>query len=107
MQPQKVRSVAKVEIRADKVDPPNLHIHVEGDVRTSGWSGFALSHKVYVDPPADGIFEADMVAVPPDGISSPVITPFAFDDVWAAYPAEHLKGLRVHSATNQLTAMLK
>ena len=106
MDPEKVYSVSKLDISIVKTNPPGLAINVEGEVRTSGWTGFALNHYVYVNPPADGIYEADMVAVPPGGIVLQVITPFAHDETWPAFPAEHLKGFRVYSATNSVTTML-
>lgn len=102
---QRVYSVSCVEIAVVKTDPLGLSIHVEGDVSTPGWTGFALNHYVYVNPPADGIYEADMVAVPPPG-GIQVITPFTYDETLAPFPEAHLKGLKVYSGTNSVTAML-
>jgi hypothetical protein len=60
-----VHSVTRLDIAVVKTNPLGLQIEVEGNVGTPGWTGFALSHYLYVVPPADGIYEADMVGVPP------------------------------------------
>jgi len=103
---QRVYSVSGLNIQIVKTNPLGLAIQVEGEVSTPGWTGFALSHYVYVNPPADGIYEADMMGVPPSGNVIQVITPFCHDETWAPFPEEHLKGLKVYSATNSVTAML-
>lgn len=101
-----VYSVTRVNIEIAESEPPMLSIHVEGEASTSGWSGFRLEHYVYIQPPPDGIYEADLVGVPPGGIVLQVITPFGFDTTWPNFPREHFKGLRVHAATNSVTTML-
>lgn len=106
-EPAKVYSVSCLNIHVVKTDPPGLVVHVEGEVSTPGWSDFALQHFVYVQPPPDGIYEADLVATPPGGMTPQVITPFAHDETWMGFPIEHLKGLTVHSGTNKVTAMLE
>lgn len=101
----RVHGIRSATIAIVKTNPPGLDIHVEGDVTSSGWSGFALQYFVYITPPADGIYEADMVGEPPAGISLPAITPFSHNEVRTPFP-DDLKGLKVYSATNCLTAML-
>ena len=75
--PARVYRVDKVDLSIVKTNPPGLEVHVAGQVANSGWSGFALKYFVYISPPADGIYEADMVGEPPDGPSIPVLTPFS------------------------------
>lgn len=101
----RVYRITSVNITIVKTNPPGLDIHVEGEVPTTGWSGFALQYFVYVTPPADGIYEADMVGEPPSGIANPVITPFTHDETRTPFP-DDLKGLKVYSATNSVTAQL-
>lgn len=103
----KVYSISALSIQVVKTDPPGLSVHVEGDVSTPGWSEFALQHYVYVQPPPDGIYEADVVGAPPEGPTPDVITPFFHSETWIRFPQEHLKGLRVHSGTNSVTTMLE
>lgn len=101
-----VLSITELNIAVVKTDPLGLAIEVEGQVGTPGWTGFALAHRVYIVPPPDGIYEADMVGEPPSGTVIQVVTPFSYDEIWAPVPAD-LKGLKVHSATNCLTAAIE
>lgn len=101
-----VLSITSLDITVVKTNPLGLAIEVEGEVGTPGWSGFALEHRIYIAPPADGIYEADMVGVPPSGNVNQVVTPFCYDETWAPFPAD-LKGLKVYSATNDRTVALE
>lgn len=101
----RVYSIDRVDIAIVKTNPLGLQVHVEGQVASSGWSGFALQYFVYIVPPADGIYEADMVGEPPDDISRPVLTPFSHRETRMPFP-DDLKGLKVYSATNSVTALL-
>lgn len=98
--------ISNVEISIVKTNPPGFATRVEGQVGTPGWTGFALDHPIYIAPPPDGIYEADMVGEPAGGIVIQVETPFCFEENWVPFPAD-LKGLRVHGATNSITAMLE
>lgn len=68
--------------------------------------GFALVHRVYIVPPADGVYEADVVGVPPSGTVIQVVTPYAFSQIWGHFPAD-LKGFKVYSATDSVTTMME
>lgn len=101
----KVYSLTGLNIAVVKTNPPGLQIDVDGETGTPGWSGFALSHYVYVVPPADGIYEADMTGQPPSGNVIQVVTPFSHSETWSPFPAD-LKGLKVNSGTNSITVAL-
>jgi hypothetical protein len=101
-----VHSITGLNLTIVKTDPLGLAITVEGEVGTPGWTGFALDHRIYIAPPADGIYEADMVGVPPAGNVIQVVTPFCYDETWKPFPAD-LKGLKVYSATNDITVALE
>lgn len=80
--------------------PPVYMFEVHGTASTSGWTNVRLEPRVYVDPPADGIWEFDFVGDPPSGIVLPVLMPvsaFAMME-WNA----DLRGFRVYSATNAI-----
>lgn len=100
-----VFAVRRLGIAIVKTDPPGLAIAVEGEVGTPGWTGFALEHRIYIAPPPDGIYEADMVGAPPAGPAIGVVTPFRHDETWAPFPAD-FQGLKVHSASNSATTAL-
>jgi len=101
-----VHAITRLNIAVVKTNPLGLATTVEGEVGTPGWSGFALDHRIYIVPPPDGIYEADMVGVPPGGGVADVVTPFFYDETWAPFPAD-LKGLKVYSATNDLIVALE
>jgi len=97
-----VYSVSTLSIAVLESQPPKLSIRVSGQVSTPGWTGLKLVHRVYVVPPADGIYEADAVGTPPGGIVPEVLTSFSFNEIWGHVPAD-LKGFKVYSATNSVT----
>ncbi|WP_375568748.1 hypothetical protein ABWH92_12275 [Ahrensia marina] len=88
-----------------KSNPPQLVVHANGNVRTSGWTKPRLEPRVYIDFPADGIQDFDFVAVPPTGWVLQVISNISGESEPGQIPPE-LKGVRVHSETNELTVML-
>lgn len=99
--PTSVYSVSSVETVLQKSQPPILIIRADGKVPTGGWSQAELVPRVYVVPPADGIWDFDFVALPP---APGTIVTQAFDDVCATYawndPPAYLRGVRVHARTN-------
>ena len=104
----KAYEVTDIKLTIEKILPPNLVIKVEGNAPTSGWNNFQLSPYVYIMPPADGIYDFDLIGEKPDGISSPAITciepPAVF--VWEDFPEQEVKGVRVHASSNSLEKML-
>jgi hypothetical protein len=102
----KVYEVNSARLTVLRTHPPSLSITVEGNTSILGYSNFHLEHWIYITPPADGIYDADIVATPPTGSVLQVISPFQHQDVWENYPAENLKGMRIHSATNNVVTML-
>ncbi len=103
---QKVYQIDGVSLTVLRTHPASLSISVEGQTSTPGFTNFHLEHYVYINPPEDGIYNADMVATPPRGVVIQVISPFEHQEVWENYPAEHLKGVRIHGATNDVVIML-
>lgn len=101
----RVYKVASVQAQIVKSNPPALVVCAIGAVSSSGWKNPALSPWVYIVPPADGIYDFDFVATPPDGISFPVITPIAVADVFLD-PPRGLKGVRIHATANNLEALI-
>jgi hypothetical protein len=102
---QKVLSVSQVELSVLESNPPILVVRVTGEVPTPGWTQFALARRVPIVPPADGIYEADAYGEPPSGAEPEVVTAFTFADQWKDFPSD-LKGVRIWSATNDVTSAL-
>ncbi len=71
-----------------------------GSVNSSGWSEIALVPRYYIDPPAGGIWDFDLVGSPPTGPVLPIILPITACGTFAA--PEWCRGVRVHAATNRL-----
>ena len=110
---QRVLSITSVEINIDNHVPPHVLIHVQGKVTSTGWSNPGLEPWRYIRPPEDGVQDFDFVAEPPRGITNPVISPIAaslhvpvdIENYWGA--GKPLKGVRIHSQTNSMTAALE
>lgn len=81
-----------------------LYVAATGRTRTSGWSNVALAPRYYVYPPADGIWDFDLVGDPPIGIVLNVLTPVAAADSFGRPP--WLKGVRVHAESGSKEADL-
>lgn len=75
-------------------------ICARGRVGTRGWTRAMLTPRVYIAPPANGIWEVDFTARPPRGIVAQVVTPIAARRSWAA--PRSLRGIRIVSRTNSI-----
>jgi hypothetical protein len=105
---ENVFEISEVTLTKEKGDPSKLIITAEGTVKTAGWTNPVLEPFMYVTPPADGIYDFNFNAVPPEeGVMVPqVITPIKTDHALNPVP-EDLKGVRIHSAQNKKEAILK
>lgn len=107
---QRIMSVSTVDVHILKSNPTKLDISATGQVPTSGWSNPILTPWYYIAPPSDGIQDFDFVATAPTGIVSEVIKPIAVELVVDIDPTDYwgkgkaLKGIRVHSRTNNVEA---
>ena len=87
--------------------PPNLVITATGVVPTGGWTEITLLPRETARPPADGIYEFDLLAVRPSGPAIQVLTKVQASYTWKAYPANEVRGIRVYgSGQGVKTAML-
>jgi hypothetical protein len=77
-----------------------LYVVASGTVPTSGWSNGQLSPRIYVTPPADGIWDFDFVAEEPHGIVLPVLSPISGSHIGTA--PGWLSGVRVIAASNNV-----
>lgn len=100
---QHIRSVIEASLSLLKSNPPQLLISAVGTVSSGGWKNPSLDRRHYIAPPSDGILDYDFSASPPVGTAIQVILPIAAQDVLVEIPL-WLKGVRIHSATNQVEA---
>jgi hypothetical protein len=91
-------SVKSVDLVTLESFPPQIWIRVVGEAPNSGWSetGF-LNQYLYFVPPADGIYEFDLLAFSPDdsAITNPVITQIEASFVITAIP-DGFVGVKVY-----------
>lgn len=99
--PTLVYRVDRVRLAILESDPPQLQIEAQGTVRTGGWHNAELVEIVYVTPPADGIWEYDFMAEPPDGPSTTALEPIEARTVRRSIPPG-AKGIRVRGETNSV-----
>lgn len=100
-----VRSVLSVDVSILESQPPQLLVRALGTVPTGGWKNGTLEPRFYIDPPADGFQDFDFVGTPPFGPAIQVILPIAAQTVIPSIPP-WLKGVRIHSSTNHLEALV-
>ncbi|MDB5311757.1 MAG: hypothetical protein JWO38_5959 [Gemmataceae bacterium] len=94
---QVVKKVTGVDVKGLDSDPPFLDVTATGEVPTGGWTGTKLTRRTYVKPPADGVYEYDLTAVPPAGIAAQVISKVTATDRWKD-PPKDIKGVKVYGA---------
>lgn len=84
----------------DVLPAPLLTVAALGEVNTTGWSGFRLSPRYYLVPPADGLWDFTFNADAPVGAVGQVVLPVGAMVVEVAPP--WLKGVRVNAASNSM-----
>jgi hypothetical protein len=82
----------------------SLVLTVTGDVEGPGYTDAAFLPRIYPGPPADGVYEVDVVATKPAGATVAQATPIKVAYVWPHYPAAHLKAVRFMAKGNQVMA---
>jgi hypothetical protein len=85
-------------------NPPAIAVSADGWVPTTGWSHPDLSPWVYIVPPKDGILDLDFVATPPTGLVLQVFSRIAVAKAFAV--PRWVRGVRVHSSTNSIEALI-
>lgn len=98
--------IESVDLILAKSNPPNLVIDAHGEASSNGWTEPELQPWIYIVPPEDGVYDFDFVASPPRSADNPVITPIQAHHVWESLP-DDVRGIRVHTATNSVTAWLR
>lgn len=99
----KILVVESVELHFTQGENPAMVIGAQGIAPSFGWKNGELVPWVYINPPEDGIWDFDFIAVAPAGISLPVISYISTEPFMLETPS-WLKGIRVHASTNALTS---
>jgi hypothetical protein len=109
---QRVLSVDSVSATLMRTNPPSLFVRADGTVPTTGWTNPHLGAWFYIAPPEDRIQDFDFYADEPSGLVLTVLTPISASHLINRDPAHYwgnddaLRGIRVHSKTNALEALL-
>jgi len=105
---KRVPKITNIEYELQTSEPPNLIVTAHGQVPTGGWSNVQLIRRIYQTEPADGIWEYDLLATPPGGPATQVITDVKAKDIWEKVDVKKLKGLRVYGLEKGIkTVMFK
>lgn len=91
----RVPRILKIEHAILKSNPPTLVVKVTGQVNTAGWTEAKLTRRVYVQPPADGIWEYDLFATPPAANPPAAVSKVQATNRWPNFDATAVKGVRV------------
>jgi hypothetical protein len=100
--------IQKAETAAIKIDASGgLDMAAAGEAASAGYSHATFLPRINAAPPADGIYEVDVVADRPAAAApAAAATPIQVKGGWSAYPKAHLKGVKFIAKENAVTAML-
>jgi hypothetical protein len=101
---QLILEVTEIELSVLESFPPQLQVTAFGTVPSAGWKNPQLIPYTYIQAPPDGIYDFDFVATPPQGVVAQVISPIR---VRTTFPAEGVKGVRIHASSNNKVALLE
>lgn len=104
----RIYQVGKVTLGVQESMPPRLLITAQGIASTPGWGNPRLEPLADNLAP-DGYAEFEFVADPPEGPIIQVLSPISASLSWAGYGElrDRVKGVRVSSSTNEVSAPLR
>lgn len=103
--PEQIQEITKAQLTLEANTTDQWVIGAFGLVTSAGWSNPTLIPVEYIQPPTDGIYDYTFFATPPAVPGAAVLTPIEVRHRLGNVPAD-LKGVRIHSATNALVAVL-
>jgi hypothetical protein len=83
-----------------------LTLKAAGKTPTAGYYDLAFLPRINPAPPADGIYDVDVIGYKPQTAAAAAVTPVETKGEWSSYPKERLKGVRFVSRTNSVVVML-
>jgi hypothetical protein len=86
-------------------DPGTLVLKAKGEAAGPGYTDAQFIQRIYPAPPADGVYEVDVVATKPAS-GAGAATPIEVKGDWSYYPKDHLKAVRFMTASNNVTIPL-
>jgi hypothetical protein len=101
---EQIQTVSTAAIVVDKAG--GLDMKAAGEAAAPGYVHAGFLPRINAAPPADGVYEVDVVAEKPAGVGAIAATPIDVKGGWANYPKDHLKGVKFIAKGNSVTAML-
>jgi hypothetical protein len=86
--------------------PDSLTLHATGKTPMAGYTELAFLPRINPAPPADGIYDVDVIGYKPQGAAAQAVTPVETKGEWTNYPKARLKGVRFMAKNNEVVAML-
>jgi hypothetical protein len=86
--------------------PDTIILKATGKTPEAGYYNLAFLPRINPGPPADGIYDVDVIGYKPQGAAAQAMTPVEANGEWAAYPKARLKGVRFVAKNNDVVAML-
>ncbi|MBI3467766.1 MAG: hypothetical protein HY000_32560 [Planctomycetes bacterium] len=92
---QQVPEILSVEAQVLPRNPPTLVVTAVGQTPTTGWTNVQLVRRIYVTPPADGMWEYDLLGVRPTRVAGAALQQFKRRNNWDDYD-KSINGIRVY-----------
>jgi hypothetical protein len=86
--------------------PDSLTLQATGKTATAGYYDLAFLPRINPAPPADGVYDVDVIGYKPQTPAAQAITPVETKGEWTNFPKTHLKGVRFMAKNNAVVAML-
>jgi hypothetical protein len=83
----------------------SLSLKASGKTEVEGYYQLAFLPRINAAPPADGIYDVDVIGYRPPGAAA-AVSPVEVKGEWANAPKARLKGVRFITKTNEVVAML-
>jgi hypothetical protein len=88
------------------LDPSGgLEMKAAGTAAMPGYTHAGFLPRINAAPPADGVYEVDVVADRP-ATGAAAATPIDVKGAWSAFPKDRLKGVKFIAKNNSVVAML-
>ena len=104
---RQVFRVDSVELTRIPSKPAQVNITAYGTASTPGWTAAQLVPFIYVQAPPDGIYDFDLVALPPiGGVTTQVLTPLPEPASLTEFLPDKFRGVKIHALDNKMQALL-
>jgi hypothetical protein len=83
-----------------------LALKASGKTDVAGYYNLVFLPRINAAPPADGVYDVDVIGYRPQGAAAQAVTPVEVKGDWSAFPKARLKGVRFIAKNNAVVAML-